>query len=97
VLYPLSYGRTRGVNVLVYCDLRAIALSLVAIRRVLARRCECNRIATRSIEPLHLLLQAEPTRVEVRVRLIDCGMAEHVPHLMQGPASLEPAAAGLVS
>ena len=71
MLYPLSYGRVLGVKCLVYRDLLVVALFVVAICREARRRLDCNRIATRSIKPLHLLLQTDPDRVQVRVRLIE--------------------------
>jgi len=56
VLYPLSYGRVREWEPLVYRRLLPVAYGLVAISREFALRVLGNRIATRSIEPPHFLL-----------------------------------------
>ena len=96
MLYPLSYGRVLGVKCLVYRDLLVVALFVVAICREARRRLDCNRIATRSIKPLHLLLQTDPDRVQVRVRLIDRRVPEHIANPVQRPAGFEPTRARLV-
>ena len=52
---------------------------------------DCNGIATQAgiVQPPHALLQPELRRIEVRGRLRDVGVSEHVLHVMERPARLD--------
>jgi hypothetical protein len=56
----------------------------------------CHRFATRGVEAAYGLPQAHFGGVEVRARLQQIRVAQHLVHMMDRPALFKPAATGLV-
>ncbi len=84
-------------NYLVYRGLHPLRCLGVPKRRMLCRRRLCNRIATGGIKSARRVLQSYLGGVQVRTRLRDVRVSEHVRDVMQGPARLQEPTPGLVA
>ena len=87
MLYPLSYGRLRWVNYLVYCRLLGAVIAAVVRKRVLYRRLAYNGITTRArfVGFPHGVLQPTGLHVEIRGRLVGGAVSEHLLHVKERP------------
>jgi hypothetical protein len=69
----------------------------VAKRRRLCLGLLCHGFATLGLEPAHGLLQPQLGGVQVSARLRQIRVPQHLLHMMDRPALLEPPAAGFVT